>query len=256
MWSSTQHLLWDISSHRPIFDQHLIPQTDFWPATYTTASPFSIQEGVAKKQWKLFGFDYFTVIFTHDFYNSRAVISDNCNSGISYPTNWFLTRHSHHRTPPRCSIQQGAAKNLELVVFFLSFLLWFLLTFLKIHILSSRKPVIEDNSSQRPILTCRSHCSLLMTSESGGAATRITRMRQGVSNLFFSLTIFCHFIDMVVLNPRPSCSAAWLFYAIKKFQGKNCKTEDETGWKSTGGGWERRGGWEWGTGYGNVGRVG
>ena len=118
MWSSTQHLLWDISSHRPIFDQHLIPQTDFWPATYTTASPFSIQEGVAKKQWKLCGFDYFTGIFTHDFYNSRAVNSDNCNSGISYPTNWFLTRHSHHRTPPRCSIQQGAAKNLELVVFF------------------------------------------------------------------------------------------------------------------------------------------
>ncbi len=60
---------------------YLIPQTDFWTVALTTPPCWSIQQGTTKKQWELVGFDIFTLIFTHHFYNSHAGIPKICDWG-------------------------------------------------------------------------------------------------------------------------------------------------------------------------------
>ena len=145
---STQHLLWDISAHRQIFD----PQLTLPPC-------LSISDRVSQKSgenWS--GFDYFAVISTHNFCNSHAVISETCDRGYLIPQTDFWTVAL--TTPPCWSIQQGTAKNSENWLG-LTFLLWFLLTIFTIHMLASPKSVIEDISLSHPtdqFLTWGSHC--------------------------------------------------------------------------------------------------
>ncbi len=106
--SSTQYLLWDISSHRPILD----------PPLTLSPSSCSIEHGTAKngKNWLIF--DFFTVISTDNFYNSHAVIHPTFAVGYLIPQTDFSP--AAFTTPSCCSIQQGGAtKWWELVGFWL-----------------------------------------------------------------------------------------------------------------------------------------
>ena len=144
----------------------------------------------------------FKVISTHNFCNSHAVISETCDRGYLIPQTDFWT--AALTTPPRCFIQQGITKNS------------LLLTIFTIQVLPSPISVIEDISSHRPIFDLILPLPPFWWHQKMAALQKESRECIKEWVIYFFAHNFPHFIDIVVLNLKPWCSAARLFYVINQ----------------------------------------